>query len=87
MTISLTKNQYWALMNIYGPPKNVHDMIMNADLVDGKYLMESDEEDFDDLLSLISEEIGEGLCSNKDAITLLGVCKKVDPTSLDWIGA
>lgn len=87
MKVSITKTQYSALMNISGPPNNVHDMIMNTALVDGKYLMEGDEEDFEDLLNLISEEIGEGLCSNKDATTLLGVCKKVDPSSLNWIGA
>jgi len=87
MKISLTKIQYWALMNIYGPPTNVHLMIMTAKSNDGKYLIEGDDEDFEDLLSLISEEIGEGLCSRKDATTLLGICKKVDPSSLDWIGA
>jgi hypothetical protein len=87
MKISITKSQYYALMDIYGPSKNVHDMIICAGSKDGKYLIEGDEDDFDDLLSLISEEIGEGLCSRKDATTLLGVCKKVDPSSLDWIGA
>lgn len=88
MKISLTKIQYYALMNIYGPPGNVHHMIMAAESKDGKYLIESnEEEDFEDLLNLISEEIGEGLCSRKDAATLLGVCKKVDPDSLNWIGA
>jgi hypothetical protein len=87
MKISLTKAQYWALMDIYGPPASVHQMIMCADLKDGKYFMQGDEEDFEDLLNLISEEIGECLCSEKNATALLGVCKKVDPTSLDWIGA
>lgn len=87
MKISITKTQYWALMDIYGPPKNVHHMIMNVDLKDGKYLMEGDDEDFEDLLSLISEEVGEGICSSKDATILLSVCKKVDPSSLNWIGA
>jgi hypothetical protein len=88
MKIYLTKIQYYALMNIYGPPANVHHMIMAAELKDGKYFIEeNDEEDFEDLLNLISEEIGEGLCSKKDAISLLGVCKKVDPNSLNWIGA
>jgi hypothetical protein len=61
-------------------------MVMSANFNDGKYSIEGDEEDFDDLLNLISEEIGEGLCSSKNATALLAVCKKVDPSSLNWIG-
>lgn len=86
MKISFTKAQYSALMNIYGPPANVHQLIMSALPKDGKYVIDGDDDDFEELLNLISEEIGDGLCSKKDAITLLGVCKKVDPASLDWIG-
>jgi len=87
MKISFTKTQYAALMNIYGPPADVHQLIMSAHLKDGKFIIDGDEDDFEELLNLISEEIGDGLCSKKDAATLLGVCKKVDPASLDWIGA
>lgn len=63
-------------------------MIMAAELKDRKYLIEGNEEEyFEDLLNLINEEIGEGLCSRKDAISLLDLCKKIDPYSLNWIEA
>jgi hypothetical protein len=86
MKILISKNQYWALMDIYGPPENVHLMIMTARQHDGKYSIEGDEDDFEDLLRLISEELGEGLCSKKNISALVGICKRVDPASLDWIG-
>lgn len=86
MKISITKIQYWALMDIHGAPANVHQLIMNAGLKEGKYFIEGEDDDFDELLSLISEEIGEGLCSAKNATAMLGICKKIDPDSLNWIG-
>ena len=86
MKVTVSGKQYFALLNIYGPPANVHHMIMCARGEIGFYIIEGEGEDFDELLSLISEEIGEGLCSKSDARELLSICKKVDPASLDWIG-
>ena len=86
MNIQLTTKQYSALLNIYGPPESVHEMIMSSELRNGKNILTGDDEDFDELLSLISEEIGEGLCPATNIQHLLSVCKKVDPSSLDWIG-
>jgi len=50
------------------------------------HILKGESEDFDDLLSLISEEIGEGMCTKANGRYLLAVCKKIDPSSLDWIG-
>jgi len=86
MKIVITNTQYSALMDIYGPPKNIHHMIMTCKFQDGKVVLEGDEDDFDDLLGLISEEIGEKMCPKKNINSLLCVCKKVDPGSMDWIG-
>lgn len=82
----VSKAQYSALMAIYGPPENVHYMIMCSLPKDGKFSLEGEKEDFEDLLSVISEDIGEGFCSKTNAGHLLAVCKKIDPSSLDWIG-
>ena len=86
MEVSLTNAQYSALMDIYGPPENIHFMIMTSRSKDGRVILEGDEEDFEDLLNIISEDIAEDLSPKKNIRNLLAVCKKVDPTSLDWIG-
>lgn len=57
-------------MDIYGPPENVHSMIMLSNRDGKNQILEGDEKDFDDLLSLISEEIGEGLCTNTKMMTM-----------------
>lgn len=86
MEVKISMKQYCALSDIYGPPQNIHYMITCARLENENWVLEGKAEEFDELLSLISEEIGEGLCSKANARELLGVCKKVDPSSLDWIG-
>lgn len=86
MKVAVTYAQHRALTNIYGPPENVYNLIWDARNNDTRYFLEGDSDDFDDLLCVISEEVGESLCSKADAKALLQVCKKVDPTSLDWIG-
>lgn len=86
MKILLSRPQYSALMDIYGPPEDVHYMIMTAKPDANGWTISGDEDAFDSMLSVISEEIGEGLCSQRNAKALLGICKKVDPASLDWIG-
>ncbi|OED38812.1 hypothetical protein AB833_18315 [Chromatiales bacterium (ex Bugula neritina AB1)] len=86
MKVIVSRAQYSALMSIYGPPENVHYLIMCSQPKDGKFTLQGETEVFSDLLSVISEEIGVGLCSKTNAMHLLGVCKKIDPSSLDWIG-
>lgn len=86
MKISVTLTQYAALLDIYGPPQNVHSLINCSRTKNGQFILEGEPEDFDELLSVISEEIGEDFCSKSNAKSLLAVCKKIDPGSLDWIG-
>lgn len=86
MKVIVSTAQYSALMDIYGPQENVHNMIMCGLPKDGKFTLQGETQDFEDLLSVISEDIGSGLCSKTNAKQLLGVCKKIDPSSLDWIG-
>ena len=86
MKINVSTTQYTALLDIYGPPENVHYLLMCSEPKDGKFVLEGEKEDFDDLLSVISQDIGSGLCSKTTARQLLGVCKKIEPSSLDWIG-
>ena len=86
MEIELNKAQYTALLDIYGPPEAVHYMLMTANFVDNKYVINGTDDEFEELLNIISEEICEGTCSRKNASQLLRVCKKVDPSSLNWIG-
>ena len=86
MEIQLSNSEYGALMDIKGPPENVHSMIMTAGVSNKTWTLDGDEADFDDLLNLISEEIGEDFCPKKNVRPLLRVCKKVDPESLNWIG-
>jgi hypothetical protein len=82
LQIKLTDTQYTSLLNIYGPPANVHDMIMCS----ANSTLNGDEDDFNDLMTLIGEEIGEGLCSVADTKRLRAIAKKVDPSSVHWIG-
>jgi len=86
MQVIVTNAQYRALSAIYGPPENVHCLIMCSRPVDGKWVLDGKGEVFDELLSVISEEIGEGLCPKNNARALLSICKKIDPSSLDCIG-
>ena len=86
MKVNVSNAQYSALMEIYGLPENVNSMIMCCAPEAGKWTLEGDAEDFEDLLSVISEEIGKGVCSQTNARHLSSLCKKVDPSSLDWIG-
>jgi len=86
MKINVSNAQYAALMEIHGPPENVNSMIMCCAPKAGKWTLEGDAKDFEDLLSVIGEEIGEGICSQTNCKHLRSVCKKVDRSSLDWIG-
>lgn len=82
MKIQLTRAQYSALLDIYGPPEAVHYMLMTANFADNKVFIDGTEDDFEALINIICEEI----CSRKNASQLIRVCKKIDPSSLDWIG-
>jgi hypothetical protein len=86
MEVTISMKQYAALSGIYGPPQNIHYMIVCASFENENWVLEGKTEEFDELLSLISEVIGEGLCSTANARELLGICKQIDPSSLDWIG-
>ena len=86
MKITLTKTQYNALDHIYGRPENVHYLIMCAKPTDKGWILEGSDETFNELLEIINEEICEVRCSQKRAKSLIAVCKKVDPKSLDWMG-
>jgi hypothetical protein len=86
LKVELSKAQYNALLDIYGPPEAVHYMLMTAKPFTNKYVIDGTADEFEQLLNIISEEIGEGICSQTNAKHLLSVCKKVDPSSLDWIG-
>jgi hypothetical protein len=86
MKVELTHPQYFALCDIYGPPESVHYMLMTSTPANRRFVLDGNDDEFDALLNLISEEIGEGLCSKTNAKHLLSVCKKVDPSSLNWIG-
>lgn len=86
MKVELTNAQYYALCDIYGPPEDLHYMFMTAASAGQKHIIEGSDEEFDELLNLISEEVGEGICSQKNARHLLSVVKKIDPSSLDSMG-
>lgn len=86
MKVLITNKEHNTLTDIRGMPDNVFSMVMAANRELDQYALDGDQEDFDDLLGLISEEIGEGFCPKKNISGLIGVCRKVDPSSLDWIG-
>jgi hypothetical protein len=86
MKVLISKKEFNALMDIRGLPDTVYSMLYAFKEENGKHVLEGDEESFDDLLSLISEEIEVEFCPKKNISALLGVCKKVDPESLEWIG-
>lgn len=86
MKVIVSKKEFDALMDIRGLPDSVYRMLYSFKEDRGKPVLEGDESDFEELLSLISEEVGVGLCPKKNVSSLLSVCEKVDPNSLDWIG-
>ena len=86
MKVTLSTKEYRALADIRGAPEDVHYMIMCSKREKGRDVLVGDESTFEKLLSLISEEIGEGLCPSKNVSQLLGVCRKIEPSSLDWVG-
>ena len=53
MKINVSNAQYAALMEIHGPPENVNSMIMCCAPKAGKWTLEGDAKDFEDLLSVI----------------------------------
>jgi len=85
MKLILTSRQYNALCDIYGPPENVHYMLMTSTLENSKWVLEDNQEVFSELLETNNKEIAEGFCSAKNAQLLFAVCKKIDPASLNWI--
>ena len=68
-------------------PDSVHSMFYSSKMEKDKFILKGDNETFEALLSLISEEVGDELCPQKNISTLLKVCKRIDPESLAWIGA
>lgn len=86
MKIVISDKEQGALIDIRGMPDRVYSMVYAFRQENGKNVLEGDDSDFDELLRLISEEIGERLCSKKNIPLLLRVCKKIDPDSLNWIG-
>lgn len=86
MKIVISDKEQSVLIDIRGMPERVYSMVYAFQQENGKNVLEGDDDDFDELLRLISEEIGEGLCPKKNIPILLGVCKKIDPESLNWIG-
>ncbi|MBF0363723.1 MAG: hypothetical protein HQK49_22075 [Oligoflexia bacterium] len=86
MKVLISEKEHYALIDIRDVPDCVHHMVYGANHIKDKYVLEGEKDSFDELLSLISEEIGEGLCPKKNIPTLLSICKKVNPESLDWIG-
>ena len=86
MKIILSKKEYRALDEIRGAPEDVHYMVMCSKEEQGRMVLEGNESTFEELLGLISEEISERLCPAKNISPLLGICKKINPSSLDWVG-
>lgn len=84
--ILISQKEHNALMDIRGMPDSVHSMVYSFKMEKDKYVLKGDNEAFEELLSLISEEIGEGLCPRKNVSTLLKICERIDPESLAWIG-
>jgi len=50
MELFITRTQYSALSDIYGPPEKVHFMLMTSCPVDGGWLLRGSEESFNELL-------------------------------------
>lgn len=86
MKIVISDKERSALIDIRGMPERVYSMVYDFQQENGKNVLEGDDDDFEQLLGLISEEIGVGLCRKKNIPILLCVCKKIDPESLNWIG-
>jgi adenosyl cobinamide kinase/adenosyl cobinamide phosphate guanylyltransferase len=84
--ILISQKEHCALMDIRGMPDSVHSMVYSSKMEKDKHVLTGADEAFEELLSLISEEIGEGLCPQKNISLLLKICKRIDPESLDWIG-
>jgi hypothetical protein len=83
--IVITDKEWGVLIEIRGMPDNVHSMVYSASHAKNNQVLKGSDEDFDDLLDLISEEIGVGLCPKKNIKILMGICKKIDANSIEWM--
>ena len=79
MKLSLTQSQYSALTDIYGPPEEVHYMLMTSDIEGNRWILEGNEDEFDALLNVIDEEIAEGrLRFDPSILTCISCAKDTD---------
>jgi hypothetical protein len=83
--LSLSRKEYFVLMDIRGLESNAHSLVMTAELQEGsRYLLRGSNEDFDSLLRDVEMEIDEELASKKNFPALLRIRKYITPTDEDW---
>jgi hypothetical protein len=78
--LTLSSSEYSALGDIYGPPQEVHYMIMCASFTDDlkKWTLEGEFETFDELWATIEQELLEDFCKRKHIRALQRVMAKIE---------
>jgi hypothetical protein len=83
-TLTLSSDEYAAVDEIYGPPQDVHYMIMCASFTKDfkQWALEGDFETFDELWGVIEERVMERvmerLCKRKHEAPLIEVMTKIE---------
>jgi hypothetical protein len=86
MKVALTKAEYRAVNALRGLPEGAHMLIMCSRLTETGGELSGSEDAFEELVSFIGEEIGEGMLSAAAARTLSKLCVKIDPECGEWLG-
>lgn len=82
--IRVSRKEYSALMDIRGLQAGAHSMVMCADSQqNGDWILRGSDDDFDELLSDLDEEIGEGLAPKKNVSALQRVREAITPEDDD----
>jgi hypothetical protein len=86
MRVPLTKAQYRAVNALRGLPEGAHMLIMCSRATETGGVLEGSEDAFEELVSFIGEEMGEGMLSATASQALWSLCVEIDPDSSDWLG-
>ena len=86
MKVTLDKAQFRAVNALRGLPEGAHMMVMTSRPIEAGGILEGAREDFDELVSHISEELADAMVSAASGRALASVAIAIDPDSVDWLG-
>lgn len=86
MKVTLNKTQYRAINDLRGLPPEAHMLVMCARSTDKGGVLDGRPGAFEELVSHIGEELGDGMVSATAGRALASAAVKIDPACADWLG-